>query len=561
MLNCFTRNFIFLIVFLFSSNLKAQQLLDVPPQGSIRTAAEWEEVQALVVTWTDYKSVLAEIIRYAQEECKVIVHCSNANTAQNELVSTYGVPVGPNVIFKVQPFNTLWIRDYGANTAYLNDVDSLFLVDWKYNRPSRVKDDTIPRGYASLLNLNILQTINAPNQLIHTGGNYMSDGLGTAFSSKLVLDENPTHTESEINDIMLNYMGIDRYIKMETLPYDGIHHIDMHMKLLDEETLLIGKYPTGVADGPQIEANMLYVLDQFNSSFGTPYKVVRIVQPPDDMNAYPNTNGDYRTYSNAVFINKTVLLPLYEERYDTTALRVWRKALPGFRIVGINCNSIIPASGAIHCITHSVGVNDPLWIVHQALNDTYDTQNAYEVNATIRHRSGIAQAQVYYRTDTTQAYQALPMSLTNSATDTWTAAIPAQAAGTQVYYFIQALSNSGKSLARPIAAPDAYWKFSVLDSGTVLSYGAQQLEQLFSLSAFPNPSNGITCVPVHTNESMKIQLDMLDVTGRVIQDWMTVQTGVGENRYYFNSSNWAAGCYFIRARTPYGQQMQKIIVR
>lgn len=38
-------------------------------------------------------------------------------------------------------------------------------------------------------------------------------------------------------------MGIDRYIKMDELPYDGIHHIDMHMKLLDEETLLVGEYP------------------------------------------------------------------------------------------------------------------------------------------------------------------------------------------------------------------------------------------------------------------------------------------------------------------------------
>ena len=38
---------------------------------------------------------------------------------------------------------------------------------------------------------------------------------------------------------MKKFMGIERYIKMETLPYDEIHHIDMHMKLLDEETILM----------------------------------------------------------------------------------------------------------------------------------------------------------------------------------------------------------------------------------------------------------------------------------------------------------------------------------
>lgn len=55
---------------------------------------------------------------------------------------------------------------------------------------------------------------------------------------------------------MKKFMGIERYAKMEKLPYDGIHHIDMHMKLLDEETLLVGEYPAGIANGPQIEANI-----------------------------------------------------------------------------------------------------------------------------------------------------------------------------------------------------------------------------------------------------------------------------------------------------------------
>ena len=43
---------------------------------------------------------------------------------------------------------------------------------------------------------------------------------------------------------MQEFMGIDTYIIMETLPYDGIHHIDMHMKLLDEETILMAEYPS-----------------------------------------------------------------------------------------------------------------------------------------------------------------------------------------------------------------------------------------------------------------------------------------------------------------------------
>lgn len=537
-------------------------ILDTPPSGTIRTAAEWEEIQALVVTWRDYKATLAEIIRYAQEECKVIVHATNAATAQSELTNTYQVPLGPNVQIVSQPNNSLWIRDYGANTTYLNGVDSLVLVDWKYNRPSRVQDDTIPRRYARLLNLNLLQTTAAPNRIVHTGGNFMSDGFGTAFSSNLILEENTDKSEAQIDQIMSDYMGISRYIKMETLPYDGIHHIDMHMKLLDEETLLWAQYPNGVADGPQIEANLLYVLDNYNSVFGTPYKIRRVVAPPDyngNTPVYPNAGGDYRTYSNSVFVNKTVLLPVYNLPLDTTAVRIYQENLPGYRIVPINCVNIIGASGAIHCITHSVGVNDPMLISHQALNDTYDTENPYQVTATIKHRSGIAAAELFYTTDTLAGYTAVSM-VSMGDDSLWTAAIPAQAAGSEVFYYIRGVAESGKVQVRPITAPEGWWKFNVLDTGTVTGLKNNILDQIFQVSAFPNPASGITCIPAKLPQGMHLTLEMLDISGRLVQTIYQGNASGGELRFYLDAAQYESGLYLIRARTNLGDAFQKLVI-
>ena len=108
---------------------------------------------------------------------------------------------------------------------------------------------------------------------------------------------------------------------------------------------------------------------------------------------YPNQNGDYLTYSNAVFVNNSILLPTYYQQYDTTAIRIWEEAMPGYNVVGIDCDNngsnIISLSGAIHCITHSVGVEDPLMISHLPLSDTEDTVNPFTVVADISHRSGI----------------------------------------------------------------------------------------------------------------------------------------------------------------------------
>ena len=33
-----------------------------PPEESVRTMAEWEELDAVVVTWTSFPSILAEIV-------------------------------------------------------------------------------------------------------------------------------------------------------------------------------------------------------------------------------------------------------------------------------------------------------------------------------------------------------------------------------------------------------------------------------------------------------------------------------------------------------------------
>jgi agmatine/peptidylarginine deiminase len=160
----------------------------------------------------------------------------------------------------------------------------------------------------------------------------MSDGSGNFFSSELVLDENepgnpyysPGKTPAEVDQTIDAFMGMNSYCKMTNLPYDGIHHIDMHMKLLNEQTLLVGEYPQGVADGPQIEANIQYLLSQYQTKWGSPFKLIRIPMPPSTSGLHTEDGAYYRTYTNSVFINKTVLVPVYREQYDTTGLRMAR---------------------------------------------------------------------------------------------------------------------------------------------------------------------------------------------------------------------------------------------
>ncbi|HEX2616054.1 MAG TPA: agmatine deiminase family protein, partial [Flavobacteriales bacterium] len=535
--------------------------IETPPDVPVRTMAEWEEIQSLVICWTDYTGILKQIVRYAKDECEVIIVCTDPNAVIDQLEdNSYGGPMGlGNITFLQAPFNSIWMRDYGAETIYTNEVDSLFLLDWIYNRP-RPDDDVLPDAIAASKGIGVYSTAQAPNDLVHTGGNFMCDGAGTAFSSELVLDENgpagefnqTIKDEAQVDALMALWMGITpgRYIKMTTLPFDGIHHIDMHMKLLDEETLLVGEFPAGESDGPQLELNVQDVLDHNTSVFGTPYHVVRIPMPSSTGGQFP-PNASYRTYANNVFINRTVLVPTYRTEYDSIGLRILREELPGYRVIGIDCDNadmnIISASGAIHCITKSIGVADPLLIRHQPLSDTDNSIDPYAVNAYIRHRSGIANATLYWTTDTAQGYAAVPMAAVD-ANGNWQGFIPAQPAGTVVFYYIGATANSGKVQVRPIVAPEGQWQFRVNGPTGILESSAPVVVALY-----PNPATDVVVLALSEGQGLAT-VTLHDALGRTVKRY-TAQAVPAGGRLFLDVSSVPAGAYELvversEGRTP-----------
>jgi agmatine deiminase len=471
-------------------------------------------------------------------------------------LTSNGVPL-TNLLFKIAPFNSVWCRDYGPSQIYTNKVDSLLFVDWVYNRP-RPQDDIIPEVLANMLNVPIYQTTNEPWRLVSTGGNFMSDGFGNAFSSLLIQIDNPSLSLSQIDTIMKKFMGINRYVKMTVLPYDGIHHIDMHMKLLDEETLLVGQYPTGIADGPQIEANLQYILANFNSVFGTPYKVVRIPMPPNQSGQYP-PNSSYLTYTNGVFVNKTYIVPTYYQQYDTTALRILSENLPGYTITPINCNSIIGASGAIHCICHEIGTKDPLLISHKKLVNTTNSTTPYTVTAKILHRSNIQTAQIYYRNTPTGPFTIVSMTLTDPVNKIWTGYIPAQAVGTTINYYIRAQSVSGKQQVRPITAPTGFYTFKIILPSGIDDKNVT--ENIILKPAYPNPSKGLTCIPVSTVKTNAIRISLVDVFGKEVMLIFEGNTKAGDNNYFVNTNNLQLGVYIIKMITDSVVYSQKLIIK
>ncbi|QIE59522.1 T9SS type A sorting domain-containing protein [Rasiella rasia] len=530
-----------------------------PPTGPVRTMAEWEEVEYLVVTWEpNFENILRQIVEVGVQECKVIITTQNETSVSNYLTSN-GISLA-NITFMDEDWDSIWIRDYAGNTVYSDDVGERALVDWIYNRP-RPNDNVMPLAHASTTGVPIYVTDSGTNDLVNTGGNFMSDGLGNAFASELILEENEPgnpygvspKTEAQIDQIMSDYMGIDTYIKMTALPFDVINHIDMHLKLLDEETLLVSKYPEGVADGPQIEQNINYVLNNFQSPFGTPYDVKWIDAPPSTSGNYPDNGGFYRNFTNAIFVNKSILLPIYRPEVDGPALQQWQEMMPGYNIVGIDVDNsgenLISQVGAIHCITHTIGVDEPLWIVHQKIKEAEANTNV-TVEAQIKHISGITTASVFWKEESATTWT--ESAMTSVGADMWEATIAIPETTEDIQYYISAEATSGKSMVRPIVAPEGYWSI-VLDG----SLGLANLEANRVMGPFPNPAT--------TEMSFRFSQDItaVDVTitnllGQTLHA-STERVDGGVLRMPLQS-NWS-GTLFVSLTTAQGTTVRKLLKR
>ena len=55
-----------------------------PPSTAVRAAAEWEEVEYLVVTWNpNFQGILRQIVAAGVNECKVVITTENETSVSN----------------------------------------------------------------------------------------------------------------------------------------------------------------------------------------------------------------------------------------------------------------------------------------------------------------------------------------------------------------------------------------------------------------------------------------------------------------------------------------------
>jgi len=144
----------------------------------------------------------------------------------------------------------------------------------------------------------------------------------------------------------------------------------MFVKVINDTTVIVGEYEPGTGAGNN-EAICDQVANQIaneTNGSGRPFHVIRMLMPP-------YTGGVTYTYINSLIVNKKVFVPIYGFATDSEVLSQYESIMPGYEIIGYDCNQIITANGAIHCITMKVPAMIPLvdpceeWHIGDVNND------------------------------------------------------------------------------------------------------------------------------------------------------------------------------------------------
>jgi agmatine deiminase len=506
---------------------------------------EFEKQEGLLLTW-DYHDlrnpVTAAVAKAVQPSATVwiIYYPGQAPMDTIEIrdfLRDHGVP-DENVHLIPAWTETLWIRDYGPFTGY--DLQSLppsrYFVDAGYSNYNRPRDDSIPTQLANYWGI---PAVDMPLQF--EGGNVLFDGTGRGWGSTRIFEQNSGYSQTQVKEMMEEFFGLDDFMFLQKLTNSGgglWAHVDMYMKILDSETIMINEYPDHVPDYFLIESFAM-LLGEMTNFDGTPYRIVRIPAPPKADGTWAVTqNDEMRTYTNSIIINDVIVVPSYNlPEYDSAAKQIYSENMPGYRIEMVDATVLTPLYGALHCITKEVTKPEYLRIRHKKITGEQEYTRPYVViDARIDCNLVADSSYVYYRFNGSETFERVPLA---PGCPYYVGVIQdVQPTDTIDYYLYTA--RNGDEVALPPPAPAGYYTFWFDQTVSV----DQLAQEPAKLHIYPNPSDGYFTVinPDPFNSGI---LEITDIFGKQLVRKVLQPGTVSLNL----SATLSSGVYMLRFQT------------
>jgi agmatine deiminase len=331
--------------------------IDVTPQpaapGLLWLPAQWEPVESVILTypvlypplWTQHAQMVEAITPVADVE--IVIPTRLWADAVWLFLQQRGRADLNRVRFSVLPTDDIWVRDYGPIVG-LDEQGVPVAVNAHFDPlPSypQARDNAMPARWAAQ------HVIPLRSLDLHIeGGNLLSDGAGTLIVSEQIFYSNPYLRRDRLLRVLHEVFAFDKLIVTPRLAYEETGHVDLLVKLVDANTVLIPRSP-GILN----RANLRSAANLFRRESNARDNRYRVIDLPG-LSPYLNW-GVYpiwRSYANALSVNGRVLVPTYGVPEDDEALAAYQRAMPTSEIISIDSRASIHGGGAVHCLTREV---------------------------------------------------------------------------------------------------------------------------------------------------------------------------------------------------------------
>ena len=486
--------------------------------------------------------------------------------------------------FFVSPGNSFWFRDCGPICFYYGDEDKLAMLDFYYEQ-RRTLDDKLPSVLHRKFNIPNYETM-----IQWEGGNCLVDGLGTLITSTAVYDRNKSEEGPLVWDgkdtASIHTMPVDPLSPMEVktalqgmlgqvqtlvLPKmycdGGTGHVDLYIDSKDENGFLLGKMPErydswGDYDTSIGNAAILFNKKSFfNRNY---YNMGNLPFPAKDDGSYFESEVEYddltRSYVNHTFVNNYILQPCFSPvgedgmptaEWDRANIELMKERYPGYTFYCIDMRSLDGSGGSIHCVTKQIPADNPVRIIHKTIHDKVNpgALSGIPFCAYITNKSGIKEAELQYSINGGE-WNSFPLNGNGNCWSCWvpiedlTAGKSLSGEGINVFYFIKATSNNGKTITKPLNAyHGAIYDFTLTNE-------VPFDESMFDYSTDPLPKENFNFVL----DTQWLTEDRTSDTSTDIQEIYYNEGFVNDNAWYttgglrFSSRPSAKGIYIYNGK-------------
>lgn len=285
------------------------------------------------------------------ETVHIIAYNAGEQTRIENLLLENGVDLA-QIDFVILETDDVWMRDWGPIFTVRDGEEPVianFIFDGYGNaiEPSYyAKDAGIAASIAALKGFECISI-----DMVLEGGSVETDGCGTliaAKSSVVGTERNTGMSVQEVEAYLRKYYGVTNIIWIEGLKNEDITdgHIDACVKFAGGNKLVTLPHDDFMWYCSETEEDWQIVSNAVNAE-GVPYEIIEI---PLTETFYEELE-DYGCYLNYYVGNEVVLVPVYGDVNDQTALDVIAGLYPTRRIVGIDCLTLAQFGGMVHCVT------------------------------------------------------------------------------------------------------------------------------------------------------------------------------------------------------------------